>query len=229
MPNSKSAAYVSAGAGIIRSRRRTFTDLATELQDLCEPIRDALVALETKDELSAILRRTPGNPEPEWSDPASLLRLGETLAAVETTLGYEAARAQIDQAVEDLRVQRQRGSLDPASEQMQLAVEERNTSAYATSRQHAMDNAQLSLLLHRKRELLNRLTVRAPTLAREMMETCTNAVWDQQAGDFEHAWNWSRAHAWVIRLAEPGAEHRLRLELDYTKKQIAPHARENRS
>ena len=199
----------------------TFTALATELQDLCEPIRDALLALETKDELSAILRRTPGTPEPEWSDPASLHRLGETLAAVETTLEYEVARAQIDQSLQDLRVQRQRGNLDPASEQVQIAVEERNTSAYATARQHAADNAKLSLLLHRKRELLNRLAVRAPRLVREVMETCTDVVWDERAGDFERAWNWSRAHAWVIRLAEPGAEHRLRLELDHTKKQIA--------
>ena len=199
----------------------TFTALATELQDLCEPIRDALLALETKDELSAILRRTPGTPEPEWSDPASLHRLGETLAAVETTLEYEVARAQIEQSLEDLRVQRQHGNLDPASGQVQVAVEERNTSAYATARQHAADNAKLSLLLDRKRELLNRLAVRAPRLVRQMMETCTDVVWDERAGDFERAWNWSRAHAWVIRLAEPGAEHRLRLELDHTKKQIA--------
>ena len=199
----------------------SFTALVTELQDLCEPIRDALVALETKDELSAILRRTPGTPEPEWPDPAALHRLAETLAAVETTLEYEAARAQIDQPLEDLRAQRQGGNLDPASEQVRVAVEERNTSAYLTARQHAADNAKLSLLLHRKRELLNRLAVRAPKLVRELAETCTDAVWDERAGGFERAWNWSRAHAWVIRLAEPGAEHRLRLELDHTKKQIA--------
>ena len=202
-------------------RATTFTALATELQDLCEPIRDALVALATKEELLGILRRTPGTPEPEWSDPASLLRLGETLAAIETTLQYEAARAQIDQPLEVLRIQRQRGSLDPVSEQMRVAVGERNASAYATARQHAANNVELSLLLHRKRELLNRLTPRAPRLAREMQETCTDAVWDERAGSFERAWNWSRAQAWVIRLAEPGAEHRLRFELDHTKKQIA--------
>ena len=201
----------------------TFTARATELQDLCEPIRDAFAALETKEELSAILRRTPGTPEPEWSDRASLLRLGETLAAILTTLQYEAARAKIIQPLQDLLVQRRRarGDLDPISEHVQVAVEERNASAYTTARQHAADNAELSQLLHRKRELLNRLTVRAPRLAREMIETCTDAVWDERAGDFERAWNWSRAHAWVIRLAEPGAEHRLRLELDHTKKRIA--------
>ena len=199
----------------------TFTALATELQDLCEPIQDALAALETKEELSAILHRNPGSPEPDWSDRASLLHLGETLAAIKTTLQYRAARAQIDQPLKNLRAQRHRGRLDPASEQMQAAVEERNASAYATARQQAVDNAELSLLLHRKRELLSTLTARAPKLAGEIQDTSIDAVWDERAGDFERAWNWSRAHAWLIRLAEPGAEHRLRIELDHTKKRIA--------
>ena len=199
----------------------TYTALATELQDLCEPIRDALAALQTKEELSAILRRTPGSPEPEWSDRASLLRLGEALAAIETMLQYEAARVQIDQPLEELRAQRGRGRLDPASEHMQVAIEERNASAYATARQRAVDNAGLSLLLHRKLELLHKLTARAPKLARAIQETSSDAVWDERTGSFERAWNWARAHAWLIRLAEPGAEHRLRLELDHSKKRIA--------
>lgn len=118
-------------------RARTFIDLATELQDLCEPIRDALTALNMKEALSAILRRTPGVPEPEWSDPDSLFNLRETLAAVETTGRYEAARARIAQPLENLGLQRQRGSLDPASEDMEVAVKQRNASAYAAARQHA--------------------------------------------------------------------------------------------
>ena len=92
MPSLKLASLRERWARHHAIKAMTFTALATELQDLCEPILDALVALEKKDELSAILRRTPGTLEPEWSDPASLLRLWETLAAVETTLEYEAAR-----------------------------------------------------------------------------------------------------------------------------------------
>ena len=76
----------------------TFTALVTELQDLCEPIGDALAALDMKGELSAILRRAPGSPEPDWSDRASLLRLCDTLSAIETTLRYQAARIQIEAA-----------------------------------------------------------------------------------------------------------------------------------
>ena len=202
-------------------RATTFTALVTELQDLCEPIGDALVALDMKEELSAILNRTPGSPEPDWSDRASLLRLSETLAAVETTLQYEAARVQIDQPLEDLRAQHRRGSLDPASEQMRVAIETRNPPAYASARQRAVDNAKLSVLLNRKLTLFERLTARAPNLACEIKETSADTVWDKPARDFERAWNWSRAHAWLTRLAEPASEHQCRLELDHTKRRIA--------
>ncbi len=198
-----------------------FVDLAIELQHLCEPIRDALTALNMKEELSVILSRTPGAPEPRWSDPASLRRLRKTLAAIKTTRRYEAARDRLAQPLETLRLQRQRGNLDPASDEMEAAVEQRNAAAYATARRHAADNEASSLLLRSKRELLDRLTVQAPKLAGELRETCTEAVWDDRTGNFERAWNWSRAHVRLIRLTEPGAEHRLRIELDRTRQQIA--------
>ena len=174
-----------------------------------------------KEELSAILHRTPGSPEPDWSDRASLLRLRETLAAIETAGQYDAVRVQIDQPLEELRVQHRRGSLDPVSEQMRAAIETRDAPAYAIARQRAADNVELAALLSRKLALLGRLRARAPKLAYEVKATSADAVWDWRSGDFERAWNWSRAHAWLTRLAEPGAEHQHGLELEHTKRRIA--------
>ena len=199
----------------------TFTALVTELEDICEPIEGALAALDMKQELSAILHRTPGSPEPDWSDRASLHRLSETLAAVEMTLQYEAARVQIELPLEALRAQPRRGRLDPASEEIRVALENRNGAAYATARQRAADNAELAVLLNRKLGLLGRLTARAPELAGEIKETSADAVWDERATDFERAWSWSRACAWLTRLVEPGSELQHRLELDQTKQRIA--------
>ena len=159
----------------------TFTALATELQDLCEPIRDALVALETKEELSGILRRTPGAPEPEWSDPASLLSLGETLAANRDDTPVRGgarpdhsaaprptcttpARARRPRPDLGTRAGRCRGAQRvgvydcPATRrgQPEKALDHalHVAGAYTTARQHAADNVELSRLLHRKRELL---------------------------------------------------------------------------
>ena len=199
----------------------TVTALVAELQDICEPIGDAFDVLEIKDELSAILGRTPGNPVPDWSDSASLHRMNEILTAINVVLRYEAARVQFEQSLQSLGAQQRRGGLDSVSEQIRVAIEERDVRAYAVARQRAEENAKLTALLNRKRELLDRLTARAPKLAREITETSADGVWDVRPRDFEQAWNWSRAKAWLTRLAEPGSEHQHRLELDDTKRRIA--------
>lgn len=199
----------------------TFAALADELKDVCEPLEEAFEALGMKERLSAILRRTPGSPEPDWSDCASLLRLSETVGAIETALQYETARVQIDQPLRGLGAQRRSGSVDPVSEEIRVAIETRDVPAYATARQQAAHNVKLAALLDSKAELLDRLAADAPKLADEIEDTCTDTVWDERSGDFERAWNWSRARAWLARLAEPGAERQHRLALDDAKERIA--------
>lgn len=199
----------------------TFAALADEFKDVCEPLAEAFEALGMTERLSAILRGTPGCPEPDWSDRASLLSLSETLCAVETALQYEAARVQIDQPLDDLHAQHRGGSLDPVSEEIRVAIEARDAAAYAAAQQQAADNAKLADLLDSKLELLDKLTADAPKLADEVRATFADTVWDARSGDFERAWNWSRAGAWLTRLAEPGAEHQYRLALDDAKGRIA--------
>ena len=199
----------------------SFTDWVAELGDLCEPLEDAFSALTMTGELSEILRRTPGVPEPDWSDRASLHRLSEALATFEATQQYEAARDQIDQVTEELRAQHRHGQLDPVSEELKTAVTERNTSSYATARQAAASNRELAAQLDRKHELLHRLTVGVPELAGALTSAPAETVWDKRAADFERAWDWSRAHSWVTCLAAPDSEQQHRLELEHTKKGIA--------
>ena len=199
----------------------TFTDCVAELKDLCEPLEDAFEALTIAGELSQILRRTLGTPEPDWSDRASLHRLSEALAAFEATQRYEAARDQIDGVAEELRAQRRRGQLDPAAEELNVAVRERNTSTYTTARQRAADNLELVAQLDRRLTLLSTLMAGAPELAGTLTAVPSATVWDERAVDFERAWNWSRAHAWVTRLADPDSEKQHRLEFDARKQALS--------
>ena len=199
----------------------SFAALVTELEDLCEPIEDAFVALDIKEEMRAIIHRAAVPPDPDWSDLDSLKHLSEILDAIEAEIEYETARAQIDHLLELLVAQHRRGRLDPTSELMRVAVEERRVSDYVTAWQRAADNAKLSALLNRKLELLKTLTTTAPKLAAEIKETSSDAVWEERTQHFERAWNWSRARARLTRLAEPGSERQHRLELDHTKRRIA--------
>ena len=134
-------------------------------------------------------------------------RLSEALAAFEVTQQYEAARDQIDRVTEELRAKRRRGQLDPVVEELKVAVTERNTSTYTTARQRAADNLELVAQLDRKLTLFSTLTAGAPELAGTLTAMPSDTVWDERAADSERAWNWSRAHAWVMRLAAPDSEN----------------------
>lgn len=199
----------------------TFKDWIAEIEDLCEPLEDAFEAWTMTERLSGILGRTPGSPDPDWSDYAAQHCLNETLATFELTQQYEAARSQIDQAVKELCAQQRRGQLDLASKELGSAITERNVSAYATAWQQAKDNVELEARLGRRRELLNKLVGGAPELARALAEAPADAVWYDRAADFERAWNWSRAYSWVTRLAAPDSEQQHRLEFENTKQRIA--------
>ena len=199
----------------------TFTDRIAELADLCEPLEEALEALRMSAELSQMLARVPGGPEPDWSDLAALRGLREALEAVDATERYQSARGQIHQALEELRVQQRTGRLDPTSEGLAAAISERSTTAYAGARTRAAANIELEEQLGRRRALHERLVSGAPELARVLAEAPADPVWDERAGGFDRAWNWSRAQAWVIRMAAPDAEQQHRLELENAKQTIA--------
>ena len=199
----------------------TFTDRIADLADLCEPLEEAFEALGMSAELSRMLERVPGSPEPDWSDLAALHRLRETLVAVEETQRYEVARGQIEQALERLNQQQRSGRLDPVSEDLRTAVRERSTTAYARGRRRAAANIELEEQLGRRRVLYDRLAGGAPELASTLAEAPADSVWDERAGDLDRAWNWSRAKAWVVRMAAPDSEQQHRLELENAKQTVA--------
>ena len=195
----------------------TFIDLAAELDDLCEPIKGALDALAVKQRLSWTLTFA-GSPEPQWSDRASLHRLRETLAAVEAERRYEAAREPIEQW--HVAVEEELG-LDPAAEDLYVSIADWNPAAYEAALRRALAHRELDERRIAKLLFLATLEGVAPRLAADLAETSGDAAWDERAADFERAWNWRRAHAWVTRMTSPDGERRLRLDLDRAKQEIA--------
>ena len=199
----------------------TFADQVAELRDLCEPLEEVFAALTTVQKLSVVLRRASASLEPDWSDPNTLHHLGEALAAFESTRRYEVARSRIDGTLEELRTQSLRGQIDASAADLRAAVIERDPSKYRDARRRAVENRELEAQLSRKLALLRRLQDDAPELAQVLIQTFGDPIWDERASNFERAWNWSRAHSWVVRLSASGSEEQLRMELENTRVRIA--------
>ena len=101
-----------------------------------------------------------------------------------------------------------------------VAVTERNAHRLTRSRvSERADNLELVAQLDRKLTLLNTLTAEAPGTGRKRSQRMPSTYRPgmRRAADFERAWNWSRAHAWVTRLAAPDSEQQHRLEFDATE------------
>ena len=199
----------------------TFSDQVAELRDLCEPLEEAFAALAIVQKLSGVLRSASVSIEPDWSDPNTLHRLGEALAAFESTRRYEVARNRIDETLEELRAQSLRGQIDAAALDLRAAVIERDPSKYRDARLRAAENREVEAQLRRKIALLRSLQDVALDLAQVLMQTFGDPIWDERAPNFERAWNWSRAYGWVVRLSAPGSEEQLRMELENTRVRIA--------
>ncbi len=199
----------------------TFVDQVAELRDLCEPLEEAFAALAIVQKLSVVLRRASASYEPDWSDPDTLHHLGQALVAFESTRRYEVARSQIDGTLEELRTQSLRGQIDASAADLRAAVIERDLSKYRDARRRAVENHELEAQLGRKIALLRPLQDIAPELAQVLMQTFGDPIWDERASNFERAWNWSRAHGWVVRLSALGSEEQLRMELENTRVRIA--------
>lgn len=204
----------------------TFADLAAELRDLGETIGDVFAAAEVKQRLEWMLTFTPDAPVPVWSDRAALRRMRDALDAIEARRRFEQARERIDGIEAELRAMRREPSggalvLDPVAEEMRVAVEGRNPSAYEQAWRQASANRDLGQRLGRRRDLIAPLREAAPGLADTLSETAHEAKWDERADDFERAWNWRRAWGWVERIASPHAERALRDDLDRARQEIA--------
>ena len=199
----------------------TFADQVAELKDLCVPLVEAFTALTMTNKLSGILSNASVSLDPDWSDPDALHRLREALSTLEATRRYEVARNQIDETLGELQSQRHRGRLDPTVVELMDVVTERNASKYATARQRAKENRELETQLSQKVALCRKLQGGAPELAKMLVQNSGDPIWDERALNFERAWNWSRAHTWVVRLAAPDSEQQQRLELENIKSRIA--------
>ncbi len=198
----------------------TFADLAAELRDICSPVNDALEAASVRQRLMWITAFAPDAPEPVWADRAALLRLRETLDAIDAAERYERARGRLDAWLRDVTGQRRLG-IDPTLGELAEAVLARDPDAYAGARRRALANIELAARLSRRRSLFSTVAASAPGLAAQIADTYGHAVWDERVQAFERAWDWRRAHAWITRMTSPDEERRLRLDLDRAKQAIA--------
>ncbi len=201
-------------ASVQRVVDRSFSEQVNDFKELCEPLLAVL-------DLRSLVARTrragqsiAGLSEPTWHDLDALRRLLETVAAVHEEEELEGAEAALEEAKEVLVSLVNREGADPAGSDLLRSFESRDESGYRDTFDRIASNEQTAATLARRERLVAELRGSAPFLAEELFSTSALGLWDSREPQFEDAWNWARASAWLERLADPDAEKQARFQLD---------------
>ncbi len=211
---------------IHRTSVTSFSAQAQDFHDLCEPLEAALAMHKRVARIRTVIQAIPGLAEPTWHDLGALQLLLDCAKAVD-----EEGRlrdAQNDLAEQYERVAEAVGSpgTDPSGRNLLAALKERDIGKYQATLLQLSQNRNTGVQVRRRKLLLTRLHAAAPQVCEELRATAADELWGHRAGNFEAAWNWARATAWLERLCDPEAEQQLRIQLDSTRERIRNRLRE---
>ncbi len=207
-------------APVHRITSRSFSAQVRDLEDLCEPLEAALGLHERVARIRAMVQAITGLAEPTWHQLDALQRLLDSARAVDQEDRLRDAEAALSQARGKIASEIQLPGADPAGQALLTALDARDFSAYRDAFLRISRDQETAACLQRRQSLLSQLRAAAPLLAEQLTATAPDEPWDLRASQFEAAWNWARANAWLERLCDPEAEQQLRFQLDSTRARI---------
>lgn len=200
--------------------RSTFSEQSRLFEDLCEPLSEAVALHDQKARISDLIHGVVGLPEPTWHKVDTLHRLHECGVAVRGELQLRSCEAELSRCSKEVAALVSSRGTDPSGDDLVQAIEARDVARYRQAYARAVQNEQLARRFEQREHWLSALQKASPRVAATLRAEFAEVTWDERAEQFEHAWNWARARAWVERLSDPEAERRHLLELDSAKESI---------
>ena len=204
-----------------RIRGRTFSSQAGLLEDLCEPLEDAIELHSRVRQLREVIGTIPGLSEPTWHDLEELRGLSAAAEAVLSAERLRAATGVLSGYRDVLRKIQEGAEVDPQLAALIAAVEERDPQRFRQARHCIVENFEASEQRVRSDELQARVEGAAPRLASAVSGSPGLGSWDGALAHFDSAWRWAQASGWMRRLTGPRAEEELRLRVAGFGRQIS--------
>ncbi len=193
---------------------------ASEFADLCRLLESALGLLEHVGRVRTRVNAISGLVEPSWHDLDALRRLRECGVAVEHEKRLQIAGDALAGVGHRISSLAQAPGADPVGKDLLVALDARDLGRYRESFARAVRNKTIASAQARREGLLSQLRESAPLLAEQVATTVRDGMWEARATQFEAAWNWARAIAWLERLCDLDAEQQARIRLDSARERI---------
>ncbi len=176
-------------------------------EDLCEPLRDALVVHDMVQELKGLVAEIQDLASPRWHVREEVVALRVAIEAAEVEEGLREARRAFFPLESRIIDFLERGDAHPATESILGALRARDAVAYESAFASIAGMNEWVEARRRAADILHRLETVAPKMVAAYREAVSDESWDERFREFGAAWTWARADRWLEDKCSGDPEH----------------------
>lgn len=187
----------------------TYAVKLAAFQDFCEPLSDALVVHDYVQDVKGRLEQLPGLQHPHWHERGEIEALCAAVEAADVEERHRRARAAFAPLMSTVREYVERADAHPTTALLLQAIEARDGQAYSETVLQIED-------LHRSQQeyrdisnILFRFRESAHKTCAIYEKSVLDEDWNTRFLDFEQAWLWAQADAWLIKMCDIETPRRL--------------------
>jgi very-short-patch-repair endonuclease len=158
--------------------------------------------------------------EPCWHDDSEMEKL--TLALDATFVIDQLG--EINQKIDKIKISLQSITTNPKAHPINLellrSLESRDWNLWGEAYNKLIKLEEDQQLLDEYLQLMRRLKEKAPLLVEMFCENPYDEIWDSRAAEFDEAWDWLRADAWLREFEETHDEYQLQRDHNDLEKKI---------
>jgi len=185
--------------------------------DLCEPLRDALAVHDHVQDVKGRLEKLPGLQHPHWHERVEIEALCAAVEAADVEDRHRKARAAFAPLTTAVREFAERTDAHPTASLLLQSIENRDGQGYSET------VLQIDGLLRAQQEyrtacdILSRFKECAPQTGTVYEESVLDSAWDTRFPDFDRAWRWAQADAWLVNMCDTETPKRLTRALEQSQ------------
>ena len=183
------------------------------LEERLEALESILALENYLNSAKALVQAIEGLAEPQWHRMEGLEEMFRDIEAVESEHTLKRSRAAIEEAIQKVRIVQSSPVGHSLNHEFLSALEQRDTNAFAQCLDKLLTLEMDRERLLRRENLQEQLSRDAPRLTEQLQRTFTVDAWDHRASDFEAAWSWKQADAWLTKFNKEHDKAKLDTEL----------------
>ena len=185
--------------------------------DFCEPLREALAVHDYVQEVKRRLEKLPGLQQPHWHERGEIEALCAAVEAADVEDRHRKARAAFAPLTTAVREFAERTDAHPTASLLLQSIENRDGQGYSETVLQIDGLHRAQQEYRAVCDILSRFRECAPQTCTVYEESVLDSEWDTRFPDFDQAWRWAQADAWLANMCDTDTPRRLTRALEQSQ------------